>query len=103
MNTLTSYEEQALSLIKDERVRQEYLRVERQWGRLEDEDYHVLNTVLGEETGEVARAVLELGRAPFATIQSKKCLEALRDEAVQVAAVAAQIAEKAIHELSYYA
>lgn len=85
-------------LIMAERVRQEELRITRQWGALADEDYHVLNTVIGEEAGELSRAILELGRTK-SNEETQHVLENLRDEAIQVAAMGAMIAEKAVVEI----
>lgn len=86
--------------IDDERRNQETLRKERGWGPLADEDYHILNTVLSEEVGETAKAMLDLLRVPRNDKQAKILrLEELKAEAIQTAAVAAQIAEKATMEL----
>jgi NTP pyrophosphatase (non-canonical NTP hydrolase) len=96
MSLLKSY--QVALLTMTERIRQEQLRTERKWDALDDEDYHVLNTVIGEETGELSRAILELGRTKT-NEETLQVLENLRDEAVQVAAMGSMIAEKAVAEL----
>jgi NTP pyrophosphatase (non-canonical NTP hydrolase) len=86
------YTEMVLAMAREERATQETLRPIRNWGSLEDESYHVLNTVLSEETGEIARAMLELERGKGLDYTN---LDNLRNEAIQAAAVALQIAEKA--------
>lgn len=96
MSLLKSY--QVALLTMTERTRQEQLRAERKWAPLEEEDYHILNTVMGEETGELSRAILELSRTKT-NEETLQVLENLRDEAVQVAAMGAMIAEKAVAEL----
>lgn len=96
-----AHSSQTVLLVLAERTRQEELRIERKWGSLADEDYHVLQTVTSEETGEMARALLEFNRAKTRE-EAKSRLEHLRDEAIQVAAMGAQIAEKAAYELEHW-
>jgi len=86
----------ALAFVKQERIRQERLRIERNWGN--ENDFFVLSTVLSEETGEVAKAILELNRAENRGEFKKRLIE-LEQESVQVAAVATLIAEMTAAQL----
>lgn len=64
-----------------EDVRTEMFRQDGKWGAQRSHTLDHWNTILSEETGELAEAILEDN------------LDAVRKEAVQVAAVAAQIIE----------
>ena len=78
--------EEFQALVQVERERQDA-----RWGphpkATNKDQLYLLLAVLGEEVGEANRAVLELGK-DFARIENCAAVQHLRDELVQVAAVA---------------
>ncbi len=77
--------ENVLNDIREERARQDA-----KWGDQSGHSDYVWNAILGEEAGEVAKAVLEheIAYAMLEDIRDELVLGDIRDELVQVAAVA---------------
>jgi NTP pyrophosphatase (non-canonical NTP hydrolase) len=80
------------------KVREERVAQVSKWG-VQRHDFSVWMTILGEEFGEVCQSLLDARRFPDSSDTHKAALLSVRDELIQVAAVAVAIVEHIDEEL----